>query len=145
MDWMNDWLIDWLDCCCSYFLVTCMRLYKTPCWSDCPLASPTVTPFLCEQFLHYCSCPTICDWCCCVYGTPLCTCPPPYHPSPPKGGSPLLPNWTRAVFALLPLPNKLEQMLSCIQHLFPTPAHHLLPLPNRTRLMPGRVSGLVII
>ena len=45
------------------------------------------------------------------------------------------------VFALLPLPNKLEQMLSCI-HLFPAPAHHLLPLPNRTRLMPGRVCGL---
>ena len=27
---------------------------------------------------------------------------------------------------------------------FPAPAHHLLPLPNRTRLMPGRVSGLVL-
>ena len=40
-------------------------------------------------------------------------------------------------------PTKLGQMLSCIQRL-PTRSccHHLLPLPNCTRLIPGRVSGL---
>ena len=132
------------------FLVACTRLYRSPCRSVGrsvrPSVGPSVTLSLREQFMHYRPCPTTCDWSCRVYGTPLCPCPPPYRscpPGPPKGGSPLLPNWTRAVFALLPLPNKLEQMLSCIQHLFPAPAHHLLPLPNRTRLMPGRVSGLV--
>ena len=87
----------------------------------------SVTLSLREQFMHYRPCPTTCDWSCRVYGTPLCPCPPPYRscpPGPPKGGSPLLPNWTRAVFALLPLPNKLEQMLSCIQH------PHSCPLPR---------------
>ena len=66
---------------------------------------------------HFCPCPTTCDWCCCVYGTP---CPPPYHPCPPQGGAtPLLPNNTQAVITLLHLPNYMELMLSCIWYPHP--------------------------
>ena len=48
------------------FLVADTRLYTLPCWkvgrSVCPSVHPSVTFLNSEQFLHYCSCPTVRDW-----------------------------------------------------------------------------------
>ena len=37
---------------------------------------------ICERFLHYCSCPITWNWCCRVYRTSCCPCPPHYRPCP---------------------------------------------------------------
>ena len=55
-------------------------------WSVCQLVCPAFafSPFsaFCERFLHHCSCPMARDWCCRVYGTPHCPCPPHHCPCP---------------------------------------------------------------
>ena len=53
----------------------------------------------------------------CIWHPPAFPLTAPAPAAPQRwGGSPLLPNCMRAVFTLLPLPNHMRLMLSCIQY-----------------------------